>query len=49
MIFPGSLRLSESSHTEGAIIAEPLRVWRLGNGYQTGERVAALIESVGEA
>src|SRR5690349_3853807 len=47
MIFQDPYASLDPRMTAGAIIAEPLRVWRLGNGRQTEERVAALMEMVG--
>ena len=47
MIFQDPYGSLNPRMTAGAIIAEPLGVWRLGNGRQTEERVAGLMEMVG--
>jgi oligopeptide/dipeptide ABC transporter ATP-binding protein len=47
MIFQDPYASLDPRMTAGAIIAEPLRVWRLANGRQIEERVATLMETVG--
>jgi oligopeptide transport system ATP-binding protein len=47
MIFQDPYASLNPRMTAGAIIAEPLRVWRVANGRQIEDRVATLMETVG--
>jgi oligopeptide/dipeptide ABC transporter ATP-binding protein len=47
MIFQDPYASLDPRMTAGAIIEEPLRVWRLASGRKAEERVAALMEMVG--